>query len=351
MSFARPPRAQLIDEARSDLQSRLQGVDPFLRRTLVGALGVTIGGAMDGLYGYMDWAVKQLFANSMDATYVARRGSLWGMSLEGPTAAQPVMGFTGNNNSDIPANTVLVRSDGILYQTNADAVIANGAASATVTCQTPGTIGNLTVGQTLQFQKPLAAVNNIATCTSVGLEGNDAETTSAFTSRISTRQAQPPQGGASNDYVEWATGSGLGATRAWTLPQWMGPGTVGLTFVMDARANIVPLAADVAAMQAYVNVKRPVRATLFVIAPNTQAIPVTAHITPNTAAAQAAAAAELADLFSRITNAGGMTVELEQIRDAIFDAAGVTNVVVTAPAGDTVIPAGTIAQLGAITWD
>jgi uncharacterized phage protein gp47/JayE len=351
MPFARPPRAQLIDEARSDLQSRLKGVDPFLRRTLVGAVGVALGGAMDGVYGYMDWAVKQIFAKSMDPAFVTRRGSLWNLSQEGPTAAQPIVGFTGQNGSDIPAETALVRSDGILYQTNADTVIAGGVASATITCQTPGSIGNLGVGQTLQFQQPLATVGNLATCSSVGLEGNDAETPAEFQARITTRQAQPPQGGNSNDYVEWAINSGLGATRAWPLPQWMGPGTVGLTFVMDNRANIVPLAGDVAAMQAYVNAKRPVRATLFVIAPNTQAIAVTAHLTPNTAATQAAAAAELADLFSRITNAGGMTVEAEQIRDAIFNAAGVTNVAMTAPAADTVIPAGTIAQLGAVTWD
>jgi uncharacterized phage protein gp47/JayE len=328
----------------------LQGVDPFLRRTLVGAIGVTLGGAMDGLYGYMDWAVKQLFADKMDPAYVTRRASLWGMAQEGPTAAQPVMGFTGANGTDIAANTVLKRSDGILYQTNADVVVAGGVASVSVTCQTPGSIGDLTVGQTLQFQTPLPTASNIATCTAVGLQGNDAETPDALRTRVDTRQAQPPQGGASNDYVEWAT-QVAGVTRAWPLPQWMGPGTVGLAFVMDGRANIVPLAADVAVVQAYVNARRPVRATLFVIAPNTQAIPVTAHLTPNTAATQAAAAAELADLFSRITNAGGMTVEVEQIRDAIFNAAGVTNVAVTAPAADTVIPAGTIAQLGAITWN
>ena len=110
-----------------------------------------------------------------------------------------------------------------------------------------------------------------------------------------------------NDYVQWATGV-AGVTRAWCFPLNRGPGTVDVAFVMDARADFIPLPADVAAVQAAIDAVKPVTADCIVFALATDAIAVTIHnLVPNTPVTQAAVLASLGALFAT-TTPGGATI-------------------------------------------
>jgi uncharacterized phage protein gp47/JayE len=157
-----------------------------------------------------------------------------------------------------------------------------------------------------------------------------------------------PQGGAENDYPGWAK-EVAGVTRAWCYPGWLGAGTVGLTFVMDARDNPIPLVGDVATVQTYVDALRPVTAALTVFAPATEDVNFSISITPDTPAIRAAIAAELADFFRREAEPGG-TLYISRMREVISAAEGEFAHELLAPTGNPTASAGAMLKLGTIGW-
>ena len=107
------------------------------------------------------------------------------------------------------------------------------------------------------------------------------------------RIQQPPHGGASYDYTTWAL-EVSGVTRAWVYPQELGLGTVTVRFVRDFDATPIPYAGEVAAVQAYIDARRPVTALVTVVAP--AAVPINFQIqglTPSNATVQAAGSATI----------------------------------------------------------
>jgi uncharacterized phage protein gp47/JayE len=148
--------------------------------------------------------------------------------------------------------------------------------------------------------------------------------------------------------VAWAL-SQPGVTRAWEYPLWMGLGTVQVFFVYDGRPDIFPLAADITAMQAYLDSVAPVTAIVTAQAPQILTVDFQIQLTPSTAAVQAAVAAELADLFTR-EGAPSAAILKSHYDQAISFAAGETDHDVVSPAGDIDPGAGFLPVLGEITW-
>ena len=60
MPFVRPDLQTLIERAQADIQSRLPGTQPQLRRSLTGVIARMEAGVAHGLYGYLDWLALQL---------------------------------------------------------------------------------------------------------------------------------------------------------------------------------------------------------------------------------------------------------------------------------------------------
>jgi uncharacterized phage protein gp47/JayE len=84
-------------------------------------------------------------------------------------------------------------------------------------------------------------------------------------------------------------------------------------------------------------------------APIPDALNYTISVTPDTAPVRAAVEAELKDLLLRSAEPGAI-IPRSQIEVAIGTAEGVTDFVLTAPAGDVVHATGHMAVHGAITW-
>jgi uncharacterized phage protein gp47/JayE len=179
--------------------------------------------------------------------------------------------------------------------------------------------------------------------------GSDQETIDALRGRLLARLAQPPHGGAAFDYVAWAL-QVQGVTRAWCYPQEAGAGTVTVRFVRDNDpAGMIPNSGEVAAVQAYLAGLRPVTATLTVLAPVADPVPLTIHIVPDTPANRTAVLAELSDLFLQDA-APGVVIRHSRLAMAIGTAEGVQDSVLTVPSGDSVHAVGYIAVLGTVTW-
>jgi uncharacterized phage protein gp47/JayE len=351
MPFNRPTLETLIGRNQGDIESNLPGTDAKVRRSNLNILGKLIAGVAHGLYGYIAWAGKQILPFEAEAEELDRHANFW---LDEPRkAAFPAKGnvtFSGTNGKEIPQGTVLIRADGIEFETDAEAVISAGTATVAVTAVEAGAAGNTVEATALTVASPIAGVNGNTAVAADGLtQGADIETDDELRIRVLARPKRPPHGGASFDYVNWAL-EVAGVTRAWCYPLEMGDGTVTVRFVRDNDASIIPDAAEVAAVQAYIEERYPVTGHVFVVAPIAAPIDFTfTMITPATQAVKDAVAAELADLINRESEPGG-TILITHIRAAISTAAGEENYVMTAPAADVANATGYMATMGAITW-
>ncbi len=347
--FARPTLAELIDRAIQDIEARLPGTDARLRRSNLNVLARTHAGSIHGLYGYLDWISRQVLPDTADAEILKRWASIWGVTWKTASFAVGPVTLTGSSGSVIPAGTVLQAADGQEVETDAEVTLAAGTATAQVTALVAGQSGNLTAATALILASPIDGVNAQAVVASGGLTGGaDFETDAALRARLLARIQAPPHGGAESDYVAWAL-EVAGVTRAWVYPGELGAGTVTVRFVRDDDASIIPDAAEVAAMQAYLDPLRPVTAALTVVAPVAVPLNLTISLTPNTSTVQAAVTAELADLLRREAEPGG-TILISHIREAISLAAGETDHALTSPVADVTHTTGQIATLGTITW-
>jgi len=352
MPYARPTLQQLLDRIQSDIESRLPGSDPRLRTTLLGILARAHAGSAHGLYGFLDYLSRQIVPSTADAEYLELHANWWGITRLAAAAATGNVDFTGTDGSVIPAGTTLQRSDGVQYTTDAEATIASGTATAAVTAVEGGQTTNASAAQKLTLVSPVAGVNSSATVATGGLTGGtDIETDDALRTRLQQLVQRRPQGGAIADYETWAMEI-AGVTRVWVFSSWSGAGTVGLFFVRDNDASIIPDAGEVATVQAYIDARRPVTAAFTAYAPVAVPVAMTISLNPNTSTVQAAVTAELQDLFSRTDvedGTGSGTVLLTHIREAISRAAGETNHAINLVA-DVTFTAGQLATLGAITW-
>lgn len=348
MSFIRPTLSQLVERVRSDIETRMPGADSRLRHSLLDVLARVEAGAVAGLYGYLDYLARMLMPDTAEAEYLARWASIWGVRRKAAIAAEATVTVTGTNGSVIAAGVQLARSDGALYEVSAAATVSAGTAAVSVTAIEAGAAGDLLPGTELTFTSPVAGVNAAAVVASAEVAGAAEEADESLLARLLSRIQTPPQGGAANDYVAWALAQ-PGVTRAWVYPGWMGTGTVGLTFVMDGRENILPLSEDVTAVQTALDLLRPVTAELVVFAPAAEAIDFVVRLIPDTVATRAAVEAELTDFFARDAEPGG-TIYRSRASEAISLAEGEFRHAIDLPERDYTAAAGAMPMLGTVTF-
>jgi uncharacterized phage protein gp47/JayE len=348
MPFARPSPAEIRNRMGAEIAVALPGADARLRRSMEDVLVRAIAIASHELHSHIEWAALQILPDTAEDDVLARHAAIWGMTRIAATAALGSVTFTGTPGAVVPANTELRRGDDARYLLAADVTIGGGGSgTGNVAARVAGAAGNSQAGISLALVAPVAGIAPSATVAVGGLAaGADAEGDAALRARLLQRIQSPPAGGAANDYVTWALAV-AGVERVWVYPSWLGAGTVGVAFVTTGGA--IPAAPLVAAVQAALNLRRPVTAAVTVFAPATQAVALTIDLAVDSAAIRAAVLAELADFFVREAEPGG-TIRVSRISAAISGALGEVAHLLVAPAADIALPAGTIAVLGAVTW-
>ena len=349
MPFTRPPLAELIDRAVADIEAALPGTDARLRRSNLNVLARAHAASVHGLYGYLAWLSQQLLVDTAEAAMLERHAAIWGVLRVPAAYAAGAVTVTGTNGAVVPAGTLIRRSDGFDYASTADATVSAGTAVVSVGATVAGAAGNAGSGTQVSLVQPVPGVQSTGTVAVAGItQGADAESDGALRARVLMRIQQPPMGGSASDYVAWAL-QVPGVTRAWVVPLEGGPGTVTVRFVRDNDASFIPDGAEVTAVQAYIDERRPVTANVTVAAPTAVALNMTIGLTPNTVAVQQAVTAELQDLLRRVARPGG-TIFLSQLREAVSVAAGEASHTMTVPSADVTHTAVQIATLGTITW-
>ncbi|TFW71408.1 baseplate J protein [Methylotenera oryzisoli] len=348
MPFSRPTLNEIITRTRADAQSRLSAEQ--MRRSDSEVYARLIAAASHELHGHLAFIASQVLYDTAEAEFLDRWASIW---LTTPRKQAVVaigdIVFTGVDGTVIPADTPVIRADGVEFTTINEVTITSGAATATIEASAAGQNGNTVAGTILSMSSPISGIDSNAVV-SVGAitQGADVEDDTSLRERLVARIQQPPQGGAAHDYVTWAL-EVPGVTRAWVYPKELGDGTVTVRFVRDDDASLIPDAAEVLAVQEYIDALRPVTADLAVVAPVPVPLDFTLAVTPNTLSVKAAVEAELKDLLTREASPSA-TILLSHIREAISIAAGESNYTMMVPSADITHSTGQIAVMGVITW-
>lgn len=347
MPFSRPALADLINRAITDIQSRLPGQDATLRRSNLNVLSRVHAGVVHALYGYLGWLSQQMMYDTAESEYLDRWAAIWGVNRIPAQFATGNVTFTGTSGVTVPAGTELQRPDGALFTTDADVTLSSMTGTVSVTALEAGYAGNTANGTQLVLTTPIAGVNSTATASLLS-NGVDIEGDESLRARLITRIQQPPQGGSKHDYVAWCL-EVPGVTRAWAYPHSLGIGTVKILFVRDNDVSIIPDVTEVAAVQAYIDERRPVTAQVSVFQPVAAPLNFTLSVVPSTLAVKAAVIDELTDLIARESVPGGV-LYISHIRAAISAAVGETNYDLISPSVDVALAAGQLTIMGTVTW-
>jgi len=381
MTFAIPSVSDLVAKARGAFASDLAGVDAWIPGNNVYVTAKVFGGYLWSLFGRLQWVLDQAFALTATGTWLERHGAQYGIQRKPAALASGAIVITATDACVFPAGTVFARSDGVSYISTADAALAvAGSVTVAGMATAAGASANGDAGTPLAITAGPTPPSGAGVATALaaiapggfaqGLDVEDdgephSSDLSTLRGRILWRLRNPPRGGAPADYVTWGTAV-PGCTRIFVERCWMGAGTARIFPLFDGLfAGGVPDEAHVQLVRDAFVAVQPGTAQITTVAPTPLPIDVTvANLSPLTSAVEQAIRDELISAFARLGAVSGsdaavvgmpylaspQTFSRSWLGQAISDATGEQRHVLTAPAGDVAIPAGSIPVLGALTF-
>jgi uncharacterized phage protein gp47/JayE len=353
MTLTRPTLTTIISRIEDDIESAVSSDAPLMSRSVLRVLARVFGAAVHLSYGYADWIAKQIFPDTAETGNLEQWAAIWGIYRKNATFTTAQLAVTGTAGSTIPEDTQWTASDGTEFTTTADAGIGtDGTGSISIESEVAGTVANLTSGQTLSLVNPISGTDSSGTVSSASLSnGIDSETDTSLLDRLLTRIQQAPQGGCANDYVTWAKATAdVDVTRAWAYENYLGAGTVGVTFAVDDdTSGPIPTAAQVTLVAAEIEDNRPLCADVTVFAPTAYAIDMTVTISPSTSALKTSVETALNDYILDAGYPGG-TIYLSKLLERVASVSGITDCSITTPTANISVAKSQLAALRTITW-
>ena len=367
MPFARPTLTALRDQSIEDITtSGVPGLTGLLRKAVLRVLAWVMAGLAYSVYGYADWIARMAVPFTAADEYLYAWAALIGIYPEQATAATGTATFTGNPATLLRSGTPLARPEGITYTTTADGVVDNlGTVTVPIAATVLGIATNCDAGSPINIATAVEGINS-GGVTGLCSGGADQETNDALRTRMLFKYREPPQGGASSDYVLWAQ-EVPGCTRAWVAGNGWGPGTVVVYPMFDdaeaahggfpqgtdgcatAETRGPPAAGDQRLVADHIYTVEPVTALVYVAAPTPYPVDITlAGLDPNTADMRDQIVAALNDAFLLIGEPGG-TVWPSDLYEAILATPGIVHFEITVPAIAVDAPGGALPIMGALT--
>ena len=362
LPFLRPTLSEIYSRIQGDIKNALEDPQTLLRISALLILAKAESGAIHLNYGFLQYMKEQIFALTADTENLQNHGDEYGISKkEGDKSSGNVV-ITGTAGLVIPALTQLQSSSGNRYYIDFDTTIGgSGSVTTSITAVDYGDSYDESGSITLSFVSPISGVNSNVTVDSSGLTGGlDEESDEDYRARILLRKRRTPHGGADFDYETWMLEIS-GVTRAWSIPQMYGSGTIGCAFVRDDDTPIIPTSTQIEEVRQYIlshtdpltntTVGAPVTAEpgIIMISLNELAINFNIEIYPNTADVQASVQSRLSDL---INTYGGpeQLIALSQMTEAIGSAVGEVRHRIVSPTDDVRAAVNQIHTLGSLTF-
>lgn len=378
MPFKRKTLTELREQNRSYLQSELKGVGPLLRFSNMGVLADMDAGMAHLHYGYLDYIAQQATPFTSTDEWLSGWGAMKKIFRKAPAAAScEKYLFTGSPGSVIPANTILSRGDGYQYKTVSEVILdkeGQGYAPLKAVLEDMtdddtggGIAGNALAGTILTLDQNVAGVDVQGCATTPITGGADIEDEAAFRARILFAYQGTPQGGADDDYRQWAL-SVPGITRAWIKRRAAGAGSVGVYIMCDGNDNGgFPIGTDgLASDEGYgvhatgdqlrvaehIYPLQPVTALVWVLSPIRKKIDICIsgllHVDSN--CTQKISEAVDAVFFKSGNPDGTGKVLMSDLQYAIADVPGTSGFVITSPTENIKVPVGELPLRGEIIY-
>ena len=346
MAYEIPTLPALIKRTEADFERNARDA---LRRADAKVAARALSGAAFELYGFQKWIARQSNPATCDepmllnwADWRLSDGRKPAVSATGPALVE------GASGALVDAGQLYQAKDGRRYVVIEAATLGGGRASLKVRAEDMGAIGNIE-GGTLTAVTPVMGVSPDAVIGPDGIVGGaDQESVEALRARVQAAFKNPSKVGNGADFVEWAL-EVPGVTRAWALPRWMGPGTFGLAFVRDGDPDLIPTAAQVAEVQAYLDIKRPVTAEIYAVAPQARPMNFSLRVMPDSTALRVAVEQSLRVLIDD-EGGPGATLLITHVHAAISNTPGEADHVLLEPATDVVMGRNEVAVPGVFTW-
>lgn len=194
----------------------------------------------------------------------------------------------------IPSGSTLADPTGQIFVETTAAVTLNGPPNTNtvpLVSTATGVAANLPAGTVLTWQPSIANIDPTMTLTDALVGAEDIESDVDLLARILRRIQLPPRGGTANDYRNWTeeatnltTGASLGIERGYVYPLRSGLGTVDVVPLQNGSGSgRIPGGATLVLLLAYLNSKRPVTATVNVVAALAVALRLRVRVRPSPA--------------------------------------------------------------------
>lgn len=368
MPFLRPTLTELHEQALTDIATAMQ-LRAVLRFRPEYAMGTAQAGLANGLYEYLDWIALQSNPATATGEYLHAWAALKGVFPYEATGATGSATFPGTPGALLPVGTPVSREDGsALYATTADATVGGGGTvTAPIAATTLGPAGNALTGTALRLAAAVSGVTSVGTAAGPLTGGADAEGDEALRTRMFLAYAEPAQGGAARDYLDWALAV-PGVTRAWVASNELGVGTVTVRFMRDeanagtsgfpvgaagvaaAETRDTPATGDQLAVANAIYPLRPATALVYAVAPTDSPVAFRIlNLSRDTAAIRTAIAAALTQALRDFGEPGG-TIYPSTFTAAIDAVPGVERFTLQTPAAPLTMATGALPTLGAISW-
>lgn len=300
--------------------------DHFVRATSIAAVA-------EGVYAHQSWVYRQAFPDLADVELMEKMANQRDITRKAAAAAGGTVRFFGVAGTPVPVGQQVFTAQSMYVQvTTAGVVGVGGSVDVIASAVVAGAAGNQSPNTSATVNAPPAGVAAIATILTM-TGGADIESDESLLDRLLLWLSEEAQGGNAIDYKRW-TLAVAGVSRAYVFDCRRGAGTVD---VVPMPAIGLPGAPLLAAVQAVLNVKRPVgmRNTSPVLA-----LAPTAIITAVTLTLAIASGYTLAGLLPALTAAidavfaalaPGDTLVRNELITALMNVPGVTDVTMTSP--------------------
>lgn len=287
MQLSRPSLSELISQSENGITSRLTSNSALLSRSLLRVVARVFAGLVHGCYGSVQFLASALMVMTARGRWLDWHGQSRHLPRLGATRAEGTVRFSGVNGSNIPAGTIVSRTDGEQFETLTDGTISGGVSLLRARSLTAGDAGNTTGTTVLSLVTPTPGVSSDVIVESPGmLGGAPAEMDEPYRERILFDMRSPAMGGSEADYIRWARAiPGIGAVSVFANDEYNGLCTVAVVCASNDPANPVPSQSTLDSVSDSIQQNyRPVTAVVDILPVTAVAIGLTYRITPFTPA-------------------------------------------------------------------
>jgi uncharacterized phage protein gp47/JayE len=352
------PLAEISARARGAFREYLPGTDTGLANNVVTVI-TKVKAALAYEYELrLAWLSKQFFIRSATGQWLVMHCADIGIYRKPAAAASGTIMGTGTPDTVYAAGIRFVAGSQIYTSTLPATSDEDGVLFVPVKSDAKGVAGNRDADASLTLADPALwpGLSGAWTVDEDGLGGGaDIEDDESLRARGLQRKQNPPRGGALTDYERIAR-SVPGVLKAWAFRRPDAPGFIAVLFLFAGRENLIPLTADVEAVQAAIDAERLIRVDDSVaVAPVAEPIDVEiGGLTNDTADVRAAVESAIQAMYLAKCRPGivgdTFTVSKSWISEAISGVTGETRHRLILPAADIVLTNGEFPVNGTFSY-